>query len=205
MIPLVVRSHYSLMWGTTSIKQLCRTAKEMGYTHLALTDTDNLYGLWPFLTECRRQEIRPIIGAEVTDPKHDSRAVCLAKTPVGYSNLCQLLTNRHMNKNFNLENDLPAYSHDLIVLTTNIVLLSAWHEAGVQVVAAMPGRTYPASHPLYQRADELALPIVAVPDSYFLFPAVIDDFSGNLCTLHLGLADFNIFFIPDKKNAVKGD
>ena len=31
---------------------------------LALTDTDNLYGLWPFLAACRREGLTPIVGAE---------------------------------------------------------------------------------------------------------------------------------------------
>jgi DNA polymerase-3 subunit alpha/error-prone DNA polymerase len=37
------------MWGTAPVKRVCRTARRLGYTHLALTDTDNLCGLWPFL------------------------------------------------------------------------------------------------------------------------------------------------------------
>ena len=82
MIPLVVRSHYSLMWGTASPRQICRAARRMGYARLALTDTDNLYGLWPFLAACRNEGITPIVGAEVTDPvRRRARfvtVVCLA-------------------------------------------------------------------------------------------------------------------------------
>ena len=43
MVPLVVRSHYSLMQGVNSPKQLCQAAVRMGYDCLALTDVDNLY------------------------------------------------------------------------------------------------------------------------------------------------------------------
>jgi DNA polymerase III alpha subunit (gram-positive type) len=66
MIPLTVRSSYSLMWGTAYVTQVCRQAKRLGYDRLALTDTDNLYGLWPFLTTCKREGLSPIVGAEVT-------------------------------------------------------------------------------------------------------------------------------------------
>ena len=45
MIPLIVRSSYSLMWGTAYVRQVCLAAKCLGYGRLALTDTDNLYGL----------------------------------------------------------------------------------------------------------------------------------------------------------------
>jgi DNA polymerase-3 subunit alpha/error-prone DNA polymerase len=63
MIPLTVRSNYSFMWGTAAVRQVCRAARRLGYTHLALTDTDNLCGLWPFLTACRREGLTPIVGA----------------------------------------------------------------------------------------------------------------------------------------------
>ena len=79
MIPLTVRSAYSLMWGVSGIKALCRHAKKMGYDRLALTDTDNLCGLWPFLTACRNEGIRPIVGAEVTDKNTSARTVCLRR------------------------------------------------------------------------------------------------------------------------------
>ncbi|MCU0987758.1 MAG: PHP domain-containing protein, partial [Acetobacteraceae bacterium] len=83
MVPLVVHSHYSLMRGTASPRQLCRAARQLGYDRLALTDTDNLYGLWPFLAACRREGITPIVGAEVTEPDRRRRAVCLVETDEG--------------------------------------------------------------------------------------------------------------------------
>lgn len=69
MFPLSLRSFYSLMQGTSSPARLCRLAKELGYSGLALTDCDTLSGLWPFLAACRQQELQPLIGAEVTDPE----------------------------------------------------------------------------------------------------------------------------------------
>ena len=86
MIPLTVRSYYSLMWGTQSPEKICTAAKQRGYNRLALTDTDNLYGLWPFLKACRRTGITPIIGAELTDPACNHRSVCLIENDEGYGN-----------------------------------------------------------------------------------------------------------------------
>ncbi len=68
MFPLRVRSYYSLLQGTASPAALCRRAKELGYSGLAMTDRDNLYGLWDFLKACRREGLRPIIGAEISEP-----------------------------------------------------------------------------------------------------------------------------------------
>ena len=159
MIPLVVRSHYSLMWGTAGIRRLCRTARQLGYNRLALTDTDNLYGLWPFLEACRREEIIPMVGAEVTDPGNRlHRAVCLVADADGYTNLCRLLTQRHMAAGFNLARAVPDLAQGLVVLTTQADLLETWHRAGVAVYAAMPRKPLAPTHPLRRTARRLQIP-----------------------------------------------
>ena len=170
MIPLTVRSHYSLMWGTAAIDRLCRQARRLGYDRLALTDTDNLYGLWPFLNACRREGLRPIVGAEVTDPNSRARAVCLVSDAAGYTNLCRLLTRRHMDPGFTLGDALPPLAAGLVVLTSNPALLRRWHAARVTVAAAMPRRPLPAGHPLRQEARALDIDVVATPGSFFLSP-----------------------------------
>ena len=175
MIPLVTHSHYSLMQGTTSAARLCRAARKLGYRRLALTDTDNLYGLWPFLTACRREGITPVVGAEVTDPKTASRAVCLVENDRGYGNLCRLLTRRHTAEDFSLETAMGELGRGLVALTACPGLLSAFHDAGVTTAAAMPRRPLPSSHRLCRTAKRLGLPLTAVPDSYFLHPEEMAD------------------------------
>lgn len=170
MIPLTVRSAYSLMWGVSGIPALCRHAKMLGYDRLALTDTDNLYGLWPFLAACTREGIKPIIGAEVTDKKTAARAVCLVKDHEGYVHLCRLLTRRHTGDEFDLKTDVIHFSKGLVVLTSNPELLCAWHAAGIDVAAAMPRKPVCASHLLRRTAGHLGVPIVATPGSFFIHP-----------------------------------
>jgi error-prone DNA polymerase len=170
MVPLTVRSNYSFMWGTAPVKQVCRAARRLGYTRLALTDTDNLCGLWPFLTACQREGLTPIVGAEVTDPQRKQRAVCLVASDTGYRSLCRLLTCRHMDENFKLETAVSAHADGLVVLTQSPDLLHAWHTAGVSVAAAMPRRPLPATHRLRRTANRLGLPAVATPGSFFLHP-----------------------------------
>jgi len=170
MIPLTVRSNYSFMWGTAPVKKICRAARHLGYTRLALTDTDNLCGLWPFLTACQHEGLTPIVGAEVTDLQRKQRAVCLVANDSGYRSLCRLLTRRHLDKNFELEPAVSAHADGLVVLTQNPDLLQAWHAAGVSVAAAMPRRPLPAAHRLRRTATRLGLPAVATPGSFFLHP-----------------------------------
>ncbi|MFQ5432061.1 MAG: DNA polymerase III subunit alpha [Nitrospinota bacterium] len=170
MIPLVVRSHFSMMRGTAPIRELVRAAKKIGYDRLALTDTDNLYGLWPFINECKREKVRPIIGAELTDSLNGRSAVCLVENAQGYKNLCRLISARHCNESFDLESELISKGGSLIVLTSDARLLAAWHYAGLSVFAAMPRN--PGGCPEFVRrvAARLKVPLVAVPGSLFLRP-----------------------------------
>ena len=171
MIPLTVRSNYSLMWGTAPVKQVCRAARRLGYSHLALTDTDNLCALWPFLNSCEREGLTPIVGAEVTDPHRKHRAVCLVANESGYRNLCRLLTCRHTDEDFRLKDAVAAHKNGLVVLTQSANLLSGWHAEGVSVAGAIPRRPLPAAHRLRRTADCLGVPVVATPGSFFLDPA----------------------------------
>jgi len=158
------------MWGTANPARLCRHARRLGYTRLALTDTDNLCGLWPFLTACRREGLVPIVGAEVTDPHQNWRAVCLVETETGYRNLCRLLTARHMDAAFDLKAALPPHADGLTVLTGSSDCLESWHAAGVMLGAALPRRPLPGAHPLRRAAARLGIPLVATPGSFFLRP-----------------------------------
>jgi len=172
MIPLTVRSYYSLMWGTRSPQKICAVARQLGYNRLALTDTDNLYGLWPFLNSCEQEKIVPIVGAELTDPTAGSRAVCLVENETGYRNLCRLITRRHSsgNGNFDLKSAVPDYAGGLILLTQSVEILSDWYAAGVTVAAPVPRRPDGAALRLRKTARHLGIPMVATPGSFFLAP-----------------------------------
>ncbi|MGD8366614.1 MAG: DNA polymerase III subunit alpha [Desulfobacterales bacterium] len=195
MTPLAVHSHYSLMRGTASPARLCARARELGYRQLALTDTDNLYGLWPFLAACKKEGLSPVVGAEVTDPTAGKRAVCLVKTAGGYANLCRLLTARHMAPDFSLQTALPPLAPGLAVLTDDPYLLTRWAGAGVDVCGAACGRPLPPGHRLRKAADRWNVPIAAVPESLFLFPEefqthrLLRAVDNNTCLSRLSPAD----------------
>lgn len=156
------------MWGTASVKDLCIHAKAQGYQKIALTDTDNLYGMWPFIKACRRYGLTPIIGAEITDPKTSHRAVCLVKNHGGYSRLTRLITRRHRDKNFSLKTSLPDLSKGLLVLTKNHDLLPFWHDNNVDLAVNLTRNPLWQSHPLCLGAKRLNIPMVATPGSFFL-------------------------------------
>ena len=172
MIPLAVHSYYSLMWGTRSPGRICAVARQLGYRKLALTDTDNLYGLWPFLSACRQEDITPIVGVELTDPASDRRAVCLVENDTGYRNLCRLITRRRFAEQapFDFEAAVADLAEGLVVLTRNAGLMHRWHAAGVTVFGNAPGKPDGPALRLRQTARRLGLPVTATPGSLFLEP-----------------------------------
>jgi DNA polymerase-3 subunit alpha/error-prone DNA polymerase len=158
------------MWGTADSERICETARRLGYTRLALTDTDNLCGLWPFLAACRRHGISPIVGAEVTDRETSRRAVCLVENPEGYANLCRVISRRHTDTDFELGAVLAENGRGLVILTRDPGLLTALCGAGRCVAGAMPRRPDSAGRALRQVARRIGAPVVATPGSFFLAP-----------------------------------
>ncbi len=63
---LEVHSHYTLLGATASAPELAARGQADGLTHLALTDTNALYGAVAFDRACRAAGIRPIVGMTVT-------------------------------------------------------------------------------------------------------------------------------------------
>ncbi len=99
---------------------------------IALTDLNGLYGTINFYKKARELNIKPIIGVELplSHSKKDN-VVILAKDYYGYTQLCELITEFHLNKNFDLFSALKQlYENGIckdndchfIVLTNNINL-----------------------------------------------------------------------------------
>ena len=106
-IHLHTHSHYSLLNALPKIGDLIKKAKKCGMNSLALTDNANLYGAIEFYKDCKKKEIKPIIGADMyvaartrfdkqggVDSRR-TRLVLLAKDNVGYKNLVKLVTLAH--------------------------------------------------------------------------------------------------------------
>jgi DNA polymerase-3 subunit alpha len=102
-VHLHCHSDFSLLDGASSIDALVARAKELGMTHLALTDHGNMFGALAFFKECRKQGITPIIGSEFykapgsrlekSGSEKGTRhhhLVLLARNVAGYANLLQL-------------------------------------------------------------------------------------------------------------------
>lgn len=89
---LQVRSAYTFHSGPRRIEDLVHRARELGFTSMALTDQDNLYGVHDFIEAAGAAGLRPIIGTELTTQK--GSVVILVKDREGFGNLCELISAR---------------------------------------------------------------------------------------------------------------
>ena len=71
-VPLRVRSHGSLLYGTAPPAALIARALESGCRALALTDRDNLYLAIPFYRAARAEGLTPLIGCTLTGATHEA-------------------------------------------------------------------------------------------------------------------------------------
>ncbi|WP_028783441.1 DNA polymerase III subunit alpha [Thalassobacillus devorans] len=89
---LQVRSGYSLMKSSITIQKLVQTAKQKGFTSLALTDEGVMHGAVEFYQACIKEGIKPILGMIIKVDTNDQAfsPVLLAKNFSGYKNLLKL-------------------------------------------------------------------------------------------------------------------
>jgi DNA-directed DNA polymerase III PolC len=117
-IHLHCHSHYSFLRGVASPEEIIATAVEQKMPTVALTDTNGMYAAVGFYKAALAAGVKPIVGVtldvemgngekerEISRPPRRARndgstrlvaIVLLAADMEGYSNLCQLVTLRHL-------------------------------------------------------------------------------------------------------------
>src|SRR5436190_900473 len=93
-VELHAHSAYSFLDGASQPEELAARAAELGYTALALTDHDGLYGSLEFAHAAKHFGVRPITGAELT-LDGASHVTLLVESPQGYANLCRHVPAAH--------------------------------------------------------------------------------------------------------------
>lgn len=96
-ISLRAHSEFSITDSIIRIDEYVHTAQQLGYPALGLTDLMNEFGLLKFYKICRKNGVKPIIGADVrvenlTQPENPYRVLLLVRNEAGYIRLNELLT-----------------------------------------------------------------------------------------------------------------
>ncbi len=105
-VHLNTHSKFSLLYGASSVEDLVSACAESGMEALALTDRDGIYAAVPFFEEATSAGIKPILGCdlEIAPPGKDAakthRIILIVRNEKGYSNLCKLITERHLGKSW---------------------------------------------------------------------------------------------------------
>jgi error-prone DNA polymerase len=118
-IELHACSAFSFLRGASFPEQLAETAAELGISAMALLDRNGVYGAQRFSVAAREQNVRPIIGCELSMEDGAILPVLVANR-TGYKNLCQLLTQAHLRSEKGKcairWSELPQFSEGLVVL-----------------------------------------------------------------------------------------
>ena len=114
-VALQVKTSYSLLESLNDIKKLVSKAKDLGYTSLAITDHNNMFGVMEFYLECKKMGIKPIIGVSLDI--NDSSILLYAKNHDGYKNLIRLTT-IVSDRNLTID-DLTYYKDNLVAIIDN--------------------------------------------------------------------------------------
>jgi error-prone DNA polymerase len=89
-------SNFSFLDGASHPAELARRGGELGLSALAITDTGGVYGAVRFLTACKDAGLHGVVGACLEVDGRD--LVLLARSRPGYSNLCRLLSQAHLDQ-----------------------------------------------------------------------------------------------------------
>jgi len=132
---LHVHTQFSLLDGAADISKLYKKAAADGMKALAITDHGNMFGVFKFVAEAGKHNVKPIVGCEFyvvedrhkkqfTKEKKDVRRhqLLLAKNPEGYKNLVKLCSLGYMEGLYSkwprIDKELILKYHKGLIATT---------------------------------------------------------------------------------------
>jgi DNA polymerase III alpha subunit len=163
MIPLRVRSNYSLCAGGSTIESLVAAAKALGFRAMALTDVDGLYGAVKYFAAAREAGLTPLIGAQV------GKLTLITRSRKGYANLCSIISREQLGQPI----DIASFQEDLHFITedpaTAASLQGRVDRLWMELVR--PGRSTSHEIAVLESARAMGIPLVASLDVYMATPA----------------------------------
>ncbi|HTO73012.1 MAG TPA: DNA polymerase III subunit alpha, partial [Gemmatimonadales bacterium] len=176
-IHLHSHSHFSLGEGVSSPDAILEAAAARGFTALACTDTNGVYGAVEFQQAAEAMGIRPILGAHLVC--NGEETVALAQDDRGWAALCRAITAVHWGGRsgglaggraesaFSLYSRLSADREGLILLSADPVFLERVFRASGP--ADLYGELRPGKerHAVLATARRLGIPSVVTGAAMF--------------------------------------
>src|SRR5579859_5937743 len=151
-VHLHCHSHYSFLRGVAPPEEMIAAAAAQKMPAVALTDTNGLHAAVPFYQAAKAAGVKPIVGVVIDvefceskfDKRHSQSAamVLLAADMEGYSNLCQLVTLRHLGTT-ELAKGKGAGEDDGRPVTLEEL---AKHSSGVIALCPLPAHIHDTDH-----------------------------------------------------------
>ncbi|WP_461213113.1 DNA polymerase III subunit alpha [Lacticaseibacillus sp. GG6-2] len=178
---LQVQSSYSLLQSPLTIQALVATAKARGYSAIALTDTNVMYGVVDFYRQAQAAGIKPLLGLKIVVP--DATLLAIAETTAGYHQLLKVSSAIKLAATPPRLAALPAFDGIAVIVPGAYLLSTAfkdtWQSAD-DLLAAVRSKQ-PASLALGLTAEELGgelpnfaaardLPLMALGDVAYQEP-----------------------------------
>src|SRR6202163_3104392 len=129
-------SAFSFLRGGSFPEHLAERAAELEMPALALLDRNGVYGAQRFSVAAREQNVRPIIGCELS-LEDDSILPVFVENRTGYKNLCELLTQAHLRSE---KGKCPVQWSELLEFAEGLIALVG--SACVSHADASPARTF---------------------------------------------------------------
>jgi len=135
-----------------------------------------MYGLIQFAKKAEDENIKPVLGSLIDDPKDDKlAAVFIAKNNRGYAELCKIITARKLKDDFLLSDAINNSSGDLFIISSSIDLIKGINfkkqlkkNFFVELISTKSKRK--SARELYNYALNNGLQIVASQPAYFETP-----------------------------------
>lgn len=132
---LHVHTQFSLLDGAADISKMFKKAASDGMKAMAITDHGNMFGVFKFVAEASRHNVKPIVGCEFymvddrhvkqfTKEKKDKRyhQLMLAKNALGYQNLIKLCSLGYIEGIYSkwprIDKELILKYHEGLIATT---------------------------------------------------------------------------------------
>jgi len=132
---LHVHTQFSLLDGAADISRLYKKAAADGMKALAITDHGNMFGVFKFVAEAAKHNVKPIVGCEfyVVEDRHKKQftkenrdvrchQLFLAKNPTGYKNLVKLCSYGYIEGLYSkwprIDKELILKHHEGLIATT---------------------------------------------------------------------------------------
>lgn len=151
--PIRVHSHYSILRSISKPSSIVEKCKEQGYEACGLTDHFTVAGAVSFVKECQKNDIKPILGAEIDICNEEfdriGTVTLLCKTKEGWQKLLKIIS----RGNDEFFNEGPG------------ITLEEIKKIGTNGLLCVTG--YPDSHLLYHVFND--------PTTRFIAPSIKDD------------------------------